>query len=167
MPLNLPGPVIAVDTITSTSITVRFTAPPGVTVDEHWLTWMCMDEGCSQTLVGPAAVDDSLTFTVSDDKFIVAVGFTYAVGGAIHGPSNVLAFSAPHDVFPLFEANHNAIQGILGRLRDKLTIEEYRQYSTLVDSRLEDIESNQKTLSTRIRELMGAVQAALKRLVNP
>ena len=97
----------------------------------------------------------------------MAAGYSYNPAGDVYGPGPMIAFTAPHNVFPNFEANNKAIQEILNQYLDKLNIDEFEIYSGIVDQRLADIEADQKNLVVRIRELLAAVSAARRKFLSP
>lgn len=163
MALNLPGPTTAVSSITDTTVVINFTnLPAGTTA--HWLAWG--RPGQAITLSGPANASNNVTITAPDSQFVVAMGFSYD-GATIYGPGPIIAFTAPHNVFPSFVSNNAAIQGILNQLSSKLSIQEYQTYSDVLDARMSDAESDQRNLAVQINRLFAALSAALRKFQNP
>ena len=165
MALILPGPMVTLSTITSNTVTFTFDDPDGVTVASNYIAWSI--PGGMPVLVGPADANNQINVTVTTDTFITAMGFSYDGSGNAYGPGNILTFTAPHNIFPSFLANHEGIIAIINGLTTKVTADEFIQYANILDGRIDDIQDDQKTLSSRIDELFAAVTAVRRRLLNP
>jgi len=162
MAISLPGPVISLTSVTDGGATVHFDSDPaGVTATERRLVWGVVDS----TMTLSAAADPSrnvILTGVTEDVFIVAVGYVYDAGGDEHGPSNPIIFTVPYNVFPNLTADNDAMQKIVNQLTNKVTHNDFLHYSALLDARVADLEAQEKAIEVKQIELLRNITALLQ-----
>ncbi len=162
MAITLPGPVISLTSVTDGGATLHFDSDPvGVVVVERRIVWGVVDS--TMTLSAAADVSRNVILTgVTEDVFIIAVGYVYDAGSVEYGPSNALAFTVPYNVFPNLTADNTAMQRIVNELTNKVTHNDFLHYSAILDARVADLEAQEKAITVKMEELLRNITALLQ-----
>ena len=162
MAITLPGPVISLTSVTDGGATLHFDSDPvGVVVVERRIVWGVVDS--TMTLSAAADVSRNVILTgVTEDVFIIAVGYVYDALGVEYGPSNAIAFTVPYNVFPNLTADNTAMQRIVNELTNKVTHNDFLHYAALLDARVADLEAQEKAITVKMEELLRNITALLQ-----
>jgi len=162
MAISLPGPVISLTSVTDGGATVHFDSDPvGIVATERRLVWGVVDS--TMTLSAAADANQNVILTgVTEDVFIVAVGYVYDVAGDEHGPSNALIFTVPYNVFPNLTADNDAMQKIVNELTNKVTHNDFLHYTAILDARVADLDAQEKAIEVKQIELLRNITALLQ-----
>ena len=135
-------------------------APAGVVVDYHKVVYGLVDTASSMTLTAQLDTGDSVTLSsLTEDVYYMAMGFTTAVGGDIHGPGNVLMFSVPYNAFPNLDANNTAISRLVSGLSGKTTADDFVNYTSILRSRIVTLEEAKEQLELEVQNLLRQISA--------